>query len=67
MLAQRFGRNVLLGRVEEVDLGFDRGVLAEMMRTLTRFTDDELPIDPTEVAHVRCFFADWADSLESGL
>ena len=63
VLAQRFGRAVLLARAAEVDLGFDRGVLAEMMRTIDRFADDELPITPEQVDAMRAFFRDWADEL----
>jgi Nucleotidyl transferase AbiEii toxin, Type IV TA system len=46
VLVQRFGRKVLLERAAEVDLGFDRAVLATMFRSLDRFSDDELPVDP---------------------
>lgn len=64
VLAQRFGRAVLLERAAEGDLGFELGVLAEMMRTLDRFTDDELPIATPDVDALRAFFGDWADELE---
>jgi hypothetical protein len=66
VLAHRFGQSVLLERAAELDLGFDRGVLAEMMRTLARFADDELPIDATEVPSLRIFFLTWADELTGG-
>jgi len=49
--------------VRTLDPGFDRAVLAEMMHTLDRFVDDELPIDSADVAAVRTFFADWAQGL----
>jgi len=38
MLAQRFGKDELL------DAGFDRPVLAQMLSTLSRFSDDEIPL-----------------------
>lgn len=41
VLAKRFGRRTLLDRAAEVDRGFDTSVLAVMMRSLDRFTDDE--------------------------
>ena len=63
VLAQRFDRATLLERAHEVDPGFDRVVLAEMMGTLDRFADDELPINPPDVTAVRTFFADWAREL----
>jgi len=63
-LAQRFDRSVLIERAAEVELGFDRRVLAEMMRTIDRFSDDELPLERSEVAATRAFFRDWADELD---
>ena len=63
MLAQRFGQQLLLERAAEVDLGFDHAVLAEMMRTLNRFTDDELPVDAGEATSVRAYFRVWAERL----
>jgi predicted nucleotidyltransferase component of viral defense system len=63
VLAQRFDRATLLQRAHEVDPGFDRVVLAEMMSTLDRFDDDELPIGSADVTAVRTFFADWAREL----
>ena len=63
VLAQRFSKELLLERAAEDDLGFDHRVLAEMMRTLDRFTDDELPVASSNVDAVRAFFRDWADEL----
>jgi len=63
VLAQRFDRTTLLQRAHEVDPGFDRVVLAEMMSTLDRFADNELPIGSADVTAVRTFFADWARKL----
>ena len=64
VLVLRFGREVLLERAAEVDSGLDRDVLAEMMRTLVRFTDEELPIDAVLVEELRTYFAEWADELD---
>lgn len=64
LLSQRFGRQALLDRAAEVDLGFDTAVLAQMMRGLGRFDDDEIPIDPGLVESVRRDFAEWADALD---
>jgi len=63
VLAQRFDRSVLLQRAEEVDLGFDPFVLAEMMRTIDRFSDDELLVDEADVETMREFFRRWADEI----
>lgn len=63
-LAQRFGRATLLQRAHDIDPGFDRSVLAEMIGTLARFVDAELPIDIADTAAVRSFFTGWAHDLE---
>lgn len=51
-------------RAAEVDLGFDPFVLAQMMRTIDRFDDDELPIDEDDIDTMRTFFHRWARELE---
>lgn len=48
VLAQRFGRTVLLERAAALD----------------RFTDDEVPIATSDVDTVRAFFREWANDLE---
>lgn len=64
-LAQLFGRETLLARAAEVDNGFDPYVLASMMRTLDRFTDDEIPVDGIDVSALRNYFRDWARELDT--
>jgi hypothetical protein len=64
-LARQFDRQLILDRATEVDLGIEPGTLATMMRTLSRFTDDELPIEVSRVAAMREFFRSWADELDS--
>lgn len=64
VLAERFGTDVLLERAAEVDRGFDRRILAEMLRTIDRFTDDELPVVAAPTDAVRAFFRQWADALD---
>lgn len=64
-LARQFDRRLILDRATEVDLGIEPGILATMMRTLSRFADDELPIEESRVAAVREFFRSWAEELES--
>lgn len=63
VLALRFGRETLLEQAAAVDSGLDRNVLAEMMRSLARFTDDELPIGADDVDELRAYFAEWAHEL----
>ena len=43
VLAHRFGKDVLLARAAQIDVGFDAEALAGMFATLDRFTDDEPP------------------------
>jgi predicted nucleotidyltransferase component of viral defense system len=64
-LARRFDRHLVLLRATEVDLGIEPRMLATMMRTISRFTDDELPIEVSEVMAVRAFFGSWADELDT--
>jgi hypothetical protein len=63
VLAERFGKEVLMRRAGEVDLGFDREVLSTMMLTIERFNDDELPLPAEMAVEVRQFFRDWASEL----
>jgi hypothetical protein len=63
-LARRFDRRLILDRATEVDLGIEPGMLATMMRTLSRFTDDELPAEVSRVAAMREFFRSWAEELD---
>ena len=62
-LAQRFGKHALVEQAQELDAGCDLAVLAQMIGTLNRFDDDEIPLVPEEVPLARAFFAGWADEL----
>ncbi|MEU6563540.1 nucleotidyl transferase AbiEii/AbiGii toxin family protein [Nocardia nova] len=62
-LAQRFGTEALLAQATEQDTGFDRTVLAEMLMTLHRFTDDEIPAAAANIPDLRTFFAEWAAQI----
>jgi hypothetical protein len=44
LLARRFGKDVLLARAAQIDVGFDIGTLAGMISALDRFADDEIPV-----------------------
>jgi Nucleotidyl transferase AbiEii toxin, Type IV TA system len=60
VLAHRFGKDVLLARAAQIDAGFDANVLADMITTLDRFTDDEIPVpDGSSAADLRAFYATW--------
>jgi hypothetical protein len=64
VLERRFGKAVMLTRAAQIDAGFDISVLADMIATLDRFTDSEIPIpDGLSVAELRAFFATWRSEL----
>lgn len=65
VLAQRFGKDALIEHAAALDPGFDLDVLAQMMRTLSRFADDEIPIPPEEPTACREFFASWSTELDT--
>jgi hypothetical protein len=54
----------LFARAAQIDAGFDVRVLADMMATLDRFTDSEIPVpDGSSAAEVRAFYAAWRSEL----
>lgn len=64
-LAERYGKELLLVRAAEVDLGFDVAIFAQMLRTLNRFDDSELPIAEDKKPSLRAFFASWEKELSA--
>ncbi len=61
LLAQRFGKEALMQEAELLDAGFDRTILAQMIGTLGRFADDEIPLG--DIPAAKAFFGDWIDEL----
>jgi hypothetical protein len=54
----------MLARAAQIDAGFDANVLADMITTLVRFTDDEIPVpDGSSAADLRAFYATWRSEL----
>lgn len=53
VLAQRFGNQPLLEQAQALDAGFDIHVLAQMIGTINRFQDDEIPLPANEHAVAR--------------
>ena len=54
----------MLARPAQIDAGFDVRVLADMIATLDRFTDSEIPVpDGSSAAELRAFYADWRSEL----
>ena len=65
VLARHFGKELLLVRASEIEASLDFAVVAQMMRTITRFSNHEIPIDHALVQDLRNFFDEWAQELES--
>ncbi|RPF22547.1 nucleotidyl transferase AbiEii/AbiGii toxin family protein [Myceligenerans xiligouense] len=65
VLAQRFGTDALLAQAEAEDPGFDRAILAQMIGSHQRFTDDEIPAPPGEADQLRDFFTEWQRALSN--
>jgi predicted nucleotidyltransferase component of viral defense system len=64
VLARRFGKETLLARAARINAGFDQRVLAEMLTTLDRFTDAEIPVSgDTMPADLRAFYTTWQSEL----
>ena len=63
-LTQHFAKDDLLEQAAQVDRGFDRPIFAQMLRSLDRFTDEDLPAPEAQIPALRSFFATWANELE---
>ena len=64
-LVERFDRETLLNQAVALDPGLDLSVLAGMMQTLGRFSDDEIPAPADRVPTIRAYFAQWAAALRA--
>lgn len=66
VLARRFGKDALLARAAQIDAGFDSRSLADMIATLERFTDGDIPVPAgTSAAELRAFYSAWAGELRA--
>lgn len=63
VLARQFGKDVLVEQARAIDAGLDLDVLVQMFGTLSRFDDDELPLDPRDRQPAREFFRHWTQEL----
>lgn len=63
LLVARFGKDEILHQAALVDPGFSGNVLGQMMGTLGRFADDEIPLDQESTSRARAFFAEWSEAL----
>lgn len=62
-LAHRYDKHQLLSYASTVDPGFDNSVFAEMLGSLGRFRDSELPLDADTIQPLREFFNTWRAEL----
>jgi hypothetical protein len=63
VLAQRWSTADLMEQARALDAGFDLTALGQMLATMGRFSDAEIPLEEGEVPAARAFFAAWADQL----
>ncbi len=62
-LSKRFAKTTLIERAREIDPGFDQPVFADMLATMRRFRDDDLPVPAQEIPALRQFFERWQQEL----
>ena len=63
-LSTPFTKAEILALAQALDLGFDEGVFAQSLRSISRFRDNALPCEPSHASIVRSFANDWANELE---
>ena len=64
VLSKKFGNQKVFDAATQIAVSLNKEVLARMMNALQRFSDDELPIDHSDVAALRKHFAEWAKELD---
>lgn len=62
-LAHRYGRGRLLDWAAADDPGFDKQIFADMLASIDRLTDEDLPVDAKRISAVRDYFRTWATDL----
>ena len=67
LLAQRFNRDEMMRMAASMDLGFNEEVLGQMLSTMVRFSDDEIPLQSSQVPEARTYFHEWASELRRQL
>jgi hypothetical protein len=61
--ARRYGRDRLIDWAAADDPGFDEQIIADMLASIDRLTDEDLPVDAKRVSAVRDYFRAWATEL----
>jgi len=63
-LSQQFSKAELLEQAARIDPGFDLRTFAQMLRSLNRFSNQDLPSPQEGITALREFFAMWANELD---
>lgn len=61
MLTRTFAPDMLLAQAREVDAGFNRSVLVDMISHVDRYSDRDLDLGDVDVDALRAFFATWPE------
>ena len=64
VLSKKFGNQKIFDAAAQIEVSLNKQIPAHMMNALDRFSDDELPIDLSEVGALRKHFANWAKELD---
>jgi Nucleotidyl transferase AbiEii toxin, Type IV TA system len=64
-LTDRFGQSAVVDMASEIDPGFDVTYLAVALDHAHQLRDDDFPIDLSEIAALRQWAAEWAQSIRS--
>ena len=62
-LARRYGRDRLLDWAAADDPGFDKHTFADMLASIDRLADEDLPVDARHAPAVRDYFRHWATEI----
>jgi hypothetical protein len=62
-LARRFGRDQLLDWAAQDDPGFDNQIFANVLTSIERLSDEDLPVQARHASELRAYFRDWAAEL----
>ena len=54
-----------MDQAARVDPGFEHRILAQMLRKLARFSDQDLPAPEARIPAMRDFFESWAGDLDT--
>jgi hypothetical protein len=64
-LAQRYLKHELLTFASDIDAGFNHAVFADMLGTLRRLRDIDLPVATDTITELRTFFTAWQQELNT--